>query len=68
MCRWDITDAKTMGVKQIIKDQDGDTVRVTVITDQGNIATGHYETYDTDGAKDYTVNNIISEATSKDDD
>ena len=68
MCRWDITDAKTMGVKQIIKDEDGDTVRVTVITDQGNTATGHYETYNSDLAKDNCMNEIISEATSKDND
>lgn len=57
-----------MGVKQIIKDEDGDTVRVTVITDQGNAATGHYWTGDCDSTIDSKVNDIISEATSKDDD
>lgn len=57
-----------MGVKQIIKDQDGDTVRVTVITDQGNTVTGHYETYNSDSAIDSCINDLISEATSKDND
>ena len=55
-----------MGVREIIKDQDGDTVRVTVITDAGNSATGHYETYNTDYAKDDTVNRIIQAALDKD--
>ena len=54
------------GIKEIIKQQDGDTVHVTVITENGSVSTDHYDTFDTDYAKDRAINRAIEDALGKD--
>ncbi len=54
------------GIKEIIKQQDGDTVHVTVITENGSVATNHYDTSDSDYFKDRAINSAIEDALGKD--
>lgn len=53
-------------IKEIIKQQDGDTVHVTVITEKGSVGTYHYKTYDSDYSKDDALTRAIEEAKRKD--
>lgn len=48
-----------MGVDQVIKEQEGNKVSITVVTDKGNTATGHYYTNDSDS----TIDDITAKTT-----
>ncbi|MBR5470102.1 MAG: hypothetical protein IKU78_06500 [Paludibacteraceae bacterium] len=54
------------GIKEIIKERDGSTTRVTVITEKGSVYTDSYVDWATEGSKNDTISYAIQKALDKD--